>query len=109
MLKYTTYDIRDTLHASRDTKYERPIMSNYAKQSQFQNRSQSTEVRRQMTDDRKQSTGCLTAKTSKSVQNLHLNYVLACQTTFSKIVENPLQIGPIFYKTKPIFEKVKWM
>ena len=31
---------------------------------------------RQMTDDRKQSTGCLTAKTAKSVQNLHLNGVM---------------------------------
>ena len=29
--------------------------------------------------------------------------------TFSTIVEDPLQIGPVLCKTKPIFEKVKWM
>jgi len=29
--------------------------------------------------------------------------------TFSTIVENPLQIGLVLCKTKPIYEKVEWM
>jgi len=51
-------------------------------------------------------------KTAKSVQNLHLNgvshpladYVLACQQTFSTIVENVRQIN-LFLQNKANFRK----
>jgi len=43
------------------------------------------------------------------ISSLGFRIWAAEQSCRSTSVENPLQIDLFFYKTKPIFEKVKWM
>jgi len=79
-------------------------------------RSQKSEDRRQKAENRSKSKTCLErsrmdqkSKCKITVQKSKIPRlaVALVATVCSTIVENPLQIGLFFCKTKPIFEKVK--